>query len=144
MKNAFVTDARPTYFALLFNAFSECGALFLIFLQIAISAINIGTPKNSIHIVYAIKNALPQNSAHNHGNLRALPNPQLIILLQEWMLLYLSIFLIYLIFFLNTIYLFKLFLNSILIFNKRMSRKLILIFLFLVDLAPWKFSSTPL
>lgn len=75
MKNAFVTDARPTYFALLFNAFSECGALFLIFLQMAISAINIGTPKNSIHIVYAIKNALPQNSAHNHGNLRALPNP---------------------------------------------------------------------
>ena len=71
MKNAFVTDARPTYFALLFNAFSECGALFLIFLQIAISAIKIGTPKNSIQIVYAIKNAPHQNSAQSHGNLRA-------------------------------------------------------------------------
>ena len=46
----------------------------MIFLQIAISAINIGTPKSSIHNVYAIKNALPQNSAQSHGNLRALPN----------------------------------------------------------------------
>ena len=74
IKKPFVTDARQIYFALLLSAFRECGALFLIFLQIAVSAINIGTPKISIQIVYAIKNALHQNSAHNHGNLRALPS----------------------------------------------------------------------
>ena len=74
MKNAFTVDAHQTYFALLSNALKECGALFFIFLQIAVSAINRGIPKNIIQIIYAIKNAPPQNCAHNQGNLRAFHN----------------------------------------------------------------------